>query len=86
MQILYDNIIIVTQQYHLYRAFSISIYVYVGNQGAFEILLKYYLSLGPAENLEDVYLRKDIIDMLSRYESDRRVIEAYVNELAICCG
>lgn len=60
---------------------AISTYVYVGNQGAFEILLKYYLSLGPAESLEDVYLRNDIIDMLSQYESDRRVIEAYVNEL-----
>ena len=60
---------------------AISTYVYIGNQGAFEILLKYYLSMGPAESLEDVYLRKDIIDMLSRYESDRRVIEAYVNEL-----
>ena len=60
---------------------ALSTYVYIGNQGAFEILLKYYLSLGPAESLEDVYLRKDIIDMLSLYESDRRVIEAYVNEL-----
>ena len=60
---------------------KISTYVYIGNQGAFEILLKYYLSLGPAESLEDVYLRKDIIDMFSRYESDKRVIEAYVNEL-----
>ncbi len=60
---------------------AISPYVYIGNQGAFEILLKYYLSLGPAESLEEVYLRKDIIDMLSRYESDRRVIEAYVYEL-----
>lgn len=60
---------------------KISTYVYIGNQGAFEILLRYYLSLGPAESLEDVYLRNDIIDILSRYESDRRVIEAYVNEL-----
>ena len=60
---------------------AISTYVYIGNQGAFEILLNYYLSLGPAESLEDVYIRNDIIDMLSRYESDRRVLEAYVNEL-----
>lgn len=60
---------------------ALSTYVYNGNLDAFEILLKYYLSLGPAESLEDVYLRKDVIDILSRYESDRRVIEAYVNEL-----
>jgi hypothetical protein len=45
------------------------------------VLLKYYLSLGPAESLDDVYIRMDIIDMFSRYESERITIEAYVNEL-----
>jgi hypothetical protein len=60
---------------------AISIYFYSGNEGAFKGLLNYYLSLGPAESLDDVHLRKRIIDMLSKYESNRRVIEAYVKEL-----
>ena len=64
------------------RAISaISTYVYIGNQGAYEGLINYYHSLGPAENLDDVYVRMKIIDMFSRYESERRTIEAYVNEL-----
>jgi hypothetical protein len=60
---------------------AISIYFYSGNDGAFEGLLNYYLSLDPAESLDDVHLRKRIIDMLSRYDSNKRVIEAYVKEL-----
>ena len=53
-------------------------YVYLGNKGAFEGLLKYYLSLGPAEKLEDVHLRMGIIEVLQRYEDDdERIIKAY---------
>ncbi|MGD9567078.1 MAG: hypothetical protein AB7V48_01950 [Sedimentibacter sp.] len=59
----------------------ILLYVNIGNESAYEGLLKYYISLGPAESLDDVYIRKDIINMFSRYESERRTIEAYVNEL-----
>ncbi|HCS11657.1 MAG TPA: hypothetical protein DIV40_09395 [Clostridiales bacterium] len=33
------------------------------------------------DDLEDDDIGFDIIDMFSRYETDRRVIEAYVNEL-----
>ena len=64
-----------------YALSKISMYYYMGNVGAFEGVLEYYLSLGPAENLEDVYLRKDIVEMLQRYESDERIIKAYMNEL-----
>lgn len=60
---------------------QISIYVLIGNIGAYEGLLNFYLSLGPAVNLDDVYIRKDIVNMLSRHEQDKRTIEAYVYEL-----
>jgi hypothetical protein len=60
----------------------ISTYIHLGNQSAYEGLLKYYRSLGPAETLEDVYLRKRIINLFGQYESERRTVEAYVNELA----
>jgi len=60
---------------------AISTYVNIGNRSAYDGVLNYYLSLDPAENLDDVYIRKDIINMFSRYESERRTIEAYVNEL-----
>jgi hypothetical protein len=57
-------------------------YVYLGNKGAFEGLLEYYLSLGPAEKLEDVHLRMGIIEVLQRYEDDdERIIKAYAKEL-----
>lgn len=61
---------------------AISTYVYIGNRSAYEGLLNYYLGLGPAESLDDVHIRMKIIDMFSRYESERATIEAYVNELA----
>ena len=60
----------------------ISTYVFIGNKGAYKGLLNYYRGLGPAEGLEDVYLRMKIIDILSTKESERSTIEAYVNELA----
>ncbi len=60
---------------------TISMYFYNGNEGALEGLLNYYISLGPAESLEEVHLRIEIVEMLSRYEPDRRIIEAYVKEL-----
>lgn len=64
-----------------YALSETSHYVYLGNKGAFEGLLEYYLSLGPAEKLEDVHLRKDIIEVLQRYEDDERIVRAYVKEL-----
>lgn len=61
---------------------AISTYVYIGNMDAYEGLISYYESLGPAEALDDVNLRLEMIDMLNRYESEQRTIEAYINELA----
>lgn len=61
---------------------AISTYVYIGNMDAYEGLISYYESLGPAQDLDDVNLRIRVIDMLNRYESEPRTMEAYINELA----
>lgn len=61
---------------------ALSLYVYLGNTGACEGLIKYYEELGPAQSLDDVRLRVKIIGLISRLEEQPRVIEAYVNELA----
>lgn len=61
---------------------SISTYIHIGNKDAYEGLIKYYMSLDSAVSLEDVYIRKNIVDSLSITESERNTIEAYVNELA----
>ncbi|MEW6623715.1 MAG: hypothetical protein AB1420_11435 [Bacillota bacterium] len=37
---------------------GLSTYVYIGNESAYKGLIKYYMGLGPAETLEDVYMRK----------------------------
>jgi hypothetical protein len=61
---------------------TISIYVSIGNESAYEGLINYYMGLGPAESLDDVYLRIKIIDIFSSKESEKNTIDAYVNELA----
>lgn len=59
----------------------ISPYVAMQNKDAYEGLINYYMSLGPAVSLEDVYTRKKIVDAISVNESEQKTIEAYVNEL-----
>lgn len=64
----------------------ISQYIYLGNESAYEGLLKYYFSLGSAETLEDVSLRMKIIELLLSYRLDSsevkmNIIAAFVNEL-----
>lgn len=61
---------------------AIAKYVYIGNESAYKGLIKFYLGLGPAESLEDVYIRMKIVDILSAKESEKDTIDAYVNELA----
>lgn len=61
--------------------FTISPYVYLGNENAYRGLLSYYTSLGPAEKLEDVHTRLEIIDILTSQESKKETIHAYINEL-----
>ncbi|MEA4903159.1 hypothetical protein [Desulfitobacterium sp.] len=61
---------------------TISMYVHIGNEKAYKGLIDYYVSLGPAESLEDVYLRLKIVDILTSKESEKNTIKAYVNELA----
>lgn len=66
----------------IYRAISmLQTYAYMENEGAYEGLLQYYEGLGPAQTLEDVHLRKRIVEVFERFESERRVLEAFVNEL-----
>jgi hypothetical protein len=65
------------------RALStISPYVHIGNENAYKGLIEYYMGLGPADNLEDVYIRIKIVDLLSSKKSEKKTIDAYVNELA----
>ena len=59
----------------------ISFYVSIGNKSAYEGLIGYYMSLGPAESLEDVHRRIKIADMLSFKETKKAAIDAYINEL-----
>lgn len=61
---------------------AISSYVRMGNESAYEGLINYYMRLGPAESLDDVHLRIEIVDILSSKRSENRTIEAYINELA----
>ncbi len=61
---------------------TISSYVNMDNPYAYEVLIKYYLSLDPAETLDDVSMRIKIVESLCRHESNRKTIEAYVHELA----
>lgn len=61
---------------------TISMYVHIGNENAYKGLIDYYVSLGPAESLEDVYFRLKIVDILTSKESEKNTIKAYVNELA----
>lgn len=61
---------------------TISTYIYLGNIGAYEELIKYYMSLGPAEDLEDVYIRMQVVEILSSKEDEKNTIDAYIKELA----
>lgn len=61
---------------------SISAYIALGNDNAFEGLLNYYMGLSQADSLEDVHRRIEIVKALSRKKSEKNTINAYVNELA----
>lgn len=57
-------------------------YSYIGNPSAFEGVLSYYMSLGSAVSIEDVYLRIKIIEMISSKEINKDIVSAYIGELA----
>ncbi|RQD70061.1 MAG: hypothetical protein D5S00_05025 [Tindallia sp. MSAO_Bac2] len=61
---------------------TLSKYIAIGNESAYRGLVNYYMDMGPAETLEDVHARKDIIKVLSIKEPENSTIDAYVNELA----
>jgi hypothetical protein len=61
---------------------SLCTYINIGNMNAYEGLLKYYMGLGPAKNLEDTHLRIKIVDALSVEKLEKSTIEACVHELA----
>lgn len=56
-------------------------YFYFDNPDAVNGLIDFYLSLDPAENLPDVHMRKEVVEVLSRKETEKRIMEAFVNEL-----
>lgn len=60
----------------------ISLYIAHENESAYEGLINYYMALEPADNLEEVHLRKEIVEVLHTKISDKKTINAYVNELA----
>lgn len=60
---------------------SISAYIALGNDNAYEGLINYYMGLSPADSLEDVHIRMEIVEALSRKKSEKNTINAYVNEL-----
>jgi len=65
------------------KAFSsISYYMHLGNQNAYNALLSYYMSLGPAESLDDVHIRVEIVEDISSKGSAEDKIKAFVHELA----
>ena len=57
-------------------------YIALGNTAAYEGLINYYMGLVPADGLEDVHIRVEIVDALSRKSTEKATIDAYVNELA----
>lgn len=61
---------------------SISAYIALGNDNAYEGLINYYMGLAPADSLEDVHIRLEIVKALSTKISEKNTINAYVNELA----
>ena len=61
---------------------AISSYVYIGNESAYKGLIDFYMGLGPAESLEEVHARMEIVRILSSRESEKETIDAYINELA----
>lgn len=59
----------------------LSEYLYIGNEGAYRILWDYYNSLGPADTLDEVHFRVEVVDLLCRDGKEEQAIEVYINEL-----
>lgn len=60
---------------------SLSAYIGLGNNNAYEGLINYYTGLSPADSLKDVHVRMKIVKALSGKRSEKSTIKAYVNEL-----
>ncbi len=61
---------------------SLSAYIVIGNNNAYEGLIKYYTGLPPADSLEDVHKRVRMVKALANRLSKTDTINALVNELA----
>jgi len=61
---------------------SLSGYIAIGNNDAFEGLLNYYKQLPPADNLKDVHVRVKIVNALAYRKTEKDTINAYINELS----
>lgn len=60
---------------------SLSAYIGLGNNNAYEGLIDYYTGLPPADSLEDVHIRLKIVKALAYKEIEKDTINAFVNEL-----
>jgi hypothetical protein len=60
---------------------TIEPYFYMENEGAYEGLINYYMSLGPAESLDEVHFRVEVVGILSSTKEKKRTIDALINEL-----
>ncbi len=60
---------------------SLSAYIAMGNNNAFEGLLNYYNELPPADSLGDVHMRMQVVKALAHRQDEVSTINAFVNEL-----
>jgi hypothetical protein len=60
---------------------SLSAYIGLGNNNAYEGLIDYYTGLPPADSLEDVHVRLKIVKALAYKELDKDIVNAFINEL-----
>jgi len=60
---------------------EVASYIALGNTGAYEGLVNYYMGLAQVEDLEDVHIRVEIVDAISFKNTEKATIDAYVNEL-----
>ncbi len=60
---------------------ALSDYLFHGNQSAHDSLIKYYNSLGPVESLEDTKLRVRMVELMTRRNTSKEAIDAFVLEM-----
>ncbi|MDO9535844.1 MAG: hypothetical protein Q7J85_11060 [Bacillota bacterium] len=61
---------------------SLSAYIVMGNNNAYEGLLNYYNELPSADSLQDVHIRVKVVNALAQKDPEIRTISAFINELS----